>query len=97
MKLFLFLLIAANALPALSEPVRPVPAHMASGHVFEMHVAKGLKRARLAVHHTNGDVVLVGKLRKRKIAIDFSDVQPGTYTIRLRKGARQHQYLFTIK
>lgn len=97
MKLAFYTLFLAIALPALGEPVRPAPVKFNSRQVFELHVDKALKGARIAVHHTNGDVVLADKLRKRKIAIDFSDVQPGTYTIRLCKGARQQQHVFTKK
>jgi hypothetical protein len=95
MRSVLLLLLIATALPTASSPMQPQPTKLAQAHLFELLVDKALKGARIAVHHTNGDVVLAEKLRKRKIVIDFSEVQRGTYTIQLRKGTRHQVYLFT--
>jgi hypothetical protein len=93
----ILILLAATALTAASAPVRPTLSKPQASHLFELRIDKALRGARIAVQHTNGDVVLTEKLRKRNIMIDFSEVQKGTYTIQLRKGDRQQVYLFTKK
>jgi len=94
--LFLTLVLSLGGV-AQADPVRPLLAadRPVPTALFILEIDRALRGARVAVQHTNGDLVLIEKIRKRKMIIDFSAVQRGTYTIELRKGKARQLHAFT--
>ena len=52
---------------------------------FVIKADRKLVGARVDVFYANGDVVTRQTLERRKMIIDFGDVKPGAYTIRVTK------------
>jgi hypothetical protein len=97
MKKFLLLtLLLSLAGMVRAVPVRPTvqPVRQATS-LFVLEIDRSLRGARVAVQHAGGDVVLMDKIRKKRVVIDFSDVEQGTYTITLCKGLARQVHLFT--
>ncbi len=61
---------------------------------FMIKAGRKLVGARVDVLFSNGEVVTRQTLVRRKMIIDFSDVKPGSYTIRVQKNdnVREFEY-----
>lgn len=60
--------------------------------LFMIKADRRLVGARVEVFYANGDVVTRQTLEKRKMIIDFSDVKPGAYLIRVSKEHRVTEF-----
>lgn len=49
------------------------------------------------VYSGNQNLIVVKKMRKRKLFIDFSDVMMGEYIVRIVKGDKEQEYHFLKK
>jgi hypothetical protein len=58
---------------------------------------KDLVGGHVLVYNSNDVLVVVQKMKKRKLTIDFSNVVFGVYTIRIVKGEEQQEYHFLKK
>ena len=54
-------------------------------NLFTFKVDKELVGAKVEMVYSNGDVVTIEKLEKRKMLIDFCDVKLGDYTVKISK------------
>lgn len=100
MKKLLFLTwMLSLAAAAGAAPVQPLfqPARGTGHRLFVLEIHRSLRGAQVAVQHSNGELVLVEKIRRKRVVIDFTDVAQGTYTIELRKGIARQVHLFTKK
>lgn len=77
------------------DPVWPESPDFSSENRVKLHVDRNFKGGSLAILRTDGVQLMARTLRSRKVVIDFSGVQRGTYTISLRKGAYHNTILFT--
>ena len=55
-------------------------------NLFVFKVSPAFKGAEVEVYYSNGDLVTVQKLAKRKMIIDFCDARLGSYIIKVRSG-----------
>lgn len=53
--------------------------------------------ATVLVYHGNGNRLVMQKLEKRKVSIDFGMVQPGEYTIRIQKNNDIQEFRYVKK
>jgi hypothetical protein len=72
-----------------------VPAKSKS--LFAFKTDRKFVGAKVEVLFSNGDVVTTQTLQKRKMFIDFGDVQHGLYTIRVSKGDRVKEFHYDKK
>ncbi|MEM8568237.1 MAG: hypothetical protein AAGF85_17375 [Bacteroidota bacterium] len=54
-------------------------------NLFTFKVDRSLLGAKVEMVYSNGDVVTIEKLEKRKMIIDFCDVKLGDYTVKISK------------
>lgn len=52
-------------------------------NLFTFKVDRELVGAKVEMIYSNGDVVTIEKLEKRKMIIDFCDVKMGDYTVKI--------------
>lgn len=94
-KLKIILIIAAFFVIAQSASAATVRIKDKSLFVFKTD--RKFIGATVEVIYINGDVVASQKLGKRKIVIDFAEVKPGDYTIRVTKGKRIEEFYYEKK
>ncbi len=63
-------------------------------NLFVFKVNKNWQGAKLEVIATNGECVSCQKLSKRKMTINFRDVKPGAYTIRVTKDDHTEEFQY---
>lgn len=68
-----------------------------NGNIFILKAAKKYKGADVEVVSANGTVVTSQRLLKRKLIIDFKNVQSGNYNIKVKKGTTLEEFKFTKK
>lgn len=68
-----------------------------SDNIFILKAAKKYKGADVEVVSANGTVVTSQRLLKRKLIIDFENVQSGDYNIKVKKGTAVEEFKFTKK
>ena len=61
---------------------------------FVIKADRKLVGARVDVFYANGDVVTRQTLERRKMIIDFGDVRPGLYTIRVSKENQVEEFKY---
>jgi hypothetical protein len=61
---------------------------------FVFKAGKMWKGANVEIVAASGEVVAHQKLNKRRMTIDFKDVQTGTYTIKISKGNKVENFKF---
>jgi hypothetical protein len=66
-------------------------------NVFVLKASRKFKGAEIEVVSASGYVVVSRRLTKRKFVIDFQNIVNGTYSIRVKKGARKQEFKFTKK
>jgi len=101
-KLKIILIIAAFFV--IAQLVSAAPTLAGSGTVrikdktlFIFKTDKKFVGATIDIIYANGDVVASQKLEKRKMVIDFADVKPGEYTVRVTKGKRVEEFYYEKK
>jgi hypothetical protein len=65
--------------------------------VLMLKADKEFVGGKVLVYSGNQNLIVVKKMRKRKLFIDFSDVMMGEYTVRLVKGDKEQEYHFLKK
>lgn len=66
-------------------------------NLFVIRTEKKFVGAKVEVLYSNGEVVTIQTLKKRKMIIDFCDVKDGAYTIRLSKGLDVQEFTYEKK
>jgi hypothetical protein len=66
-------------------------------NLFAFKVSKAFTGALVEIYYSNGDLVASKSLIKRKMIINFCDVKPGTYTIKVKKNDRVEEFQFIRK
>src|SRR5262245_33808884 len=61
-------------------------------NLFVFKVGREFKGATIEVYYSNGDLVASQPLSKRKMIINFCDVKPGTYLIRVKKNSNVEEF-----
>src|SRR5258707_15527925 len=64
-------------------------------NLFVFKVNKSWQGARVEVLAANGDCVSRQRLLKRKMIINFYDMQPGTYKINITKNGHREEFQYT--
>ncbi|MFZ6009527.1 MAG: hypothetical protein ACOYXT_04205 [Bacteroidota bacterium] len=75
--------------------VEPVPTRYKNLFVFKTE--RKFVGAKVEVLYSNGDVITVQTLQKRKMIIDFCDVKHGAYTVRVTKGNNVKEFKYVKK
>lgn len=70
---------------------RHTPTH---NNLFVVRADRKLRGAHVEILSATGEVITAQQIQKRKMIIDFKDVQLGTYTIRVSKGDRRQEFLY---
>ncbi|MBS1558553.1 MAG: hypothetical protein JST69_07465 [Bacteroidetes bacterium] len=68
---------------------------MKEKNLFGFKADKVWMRAQVEILAVNGDCIMCQTLTKHKMMINFRDVRPGTYTIRVSKGERTEEFQYT--
>lgn len=66
-------------------------------NLFVFKVGRDFKGAEVEVYYSNGDLVTIQKLKKRKMIIDFCDTRFGSYIIKVRKGQEVLDFQYVKK
>jgi hypothetical protein len=66
-------------------------------NLFVLKASKKFKGAQVEVLSSSGYLVTSKKLIKRKLVIDFRNVNVGTYRIQVKKGATKEEFKFVKK
>lgn len=66
-------------------------------NLFVFKVDKRFSSADVEICYSNGDVVAHQLLQKRKMIINFCDVKPGNYTIKVKKGDQVEEFQYIKK
>jgi hypothetical protein len=95
----LSIILAATKVSAAGAPADEVRGHAPSKNknLFVYKADKNLVGGKVEILAYNGQVITSQHLQRRKMIIDFGDVQFGTYTIRVSKGSKSEEFQFTKK
>jgi len=66
-------------------------------NLFVFKVDRKFKKAMIEVYYSNGELVAVTALAKRKMVINFCDVKSGTYIIKVRKNNSVEEFQYVKK
>jgi hypothetical protein len=95
------ILILAVAFYLIMQSANATSTYAGSGTIrikdkttFVFKTDKKFVGAIVQVVFENGDVIASKQLEKRKLVIDFNDVKPGAYTIRITKGKRVEEFYY---
>ncbi|MEM7109147.1 MAG: hypothetical protein AAF519_13040 [Bacteroidota bacterium] len=95
MKYLLTLVIIFNSIAFVSannDPeVRLVKSELKN--LFTFKVDRSLLGAKVEMVYSNGDVVTIEKLERRKMIIDFCDVKLGDYMVKISKEGYSKNFL----
>ena len=97
----IFVVISLSMLPILGTLLSATPkeAHHAvtsytQENIFVLKASRRYKGAEVEVLSSTGYLVTSRKLTKRKLIIDFKNVQTGSYLIRVKKGGMIEEFQF---
>ena len=62
--------------------------------LFVFKVDRKFKKAMIEVYSSNGDLVAITALAKRKMVINFREVKSGTYIIKVKKNNHVEEFQF---
>ena len=65
--------------------------------IFVFKVDRKFKKAMIEVYSSNGDLVAITALAKRKMVINFREVKSGTYIIKVKKNNHVEEFQFVKK
>jgi len=94
--LVFLLSISSAAMASLNEEVLPGSRETTSKS-FVFKADRKYIGASIEVCNENGDRLMVQKLEKRKVKIDFGQARSGEYTIRIRKNNTIQEYRYVKK
>jgi hypothetical protein len=95
--LCVFLLAATSGVKAFT-PDEAMPGHRGeTNRFFVFKTDRKYIGATLEVYHGNGERLVVQKLEKRKVSIDFGKVRTGEYTIRIQKNNDIQEFRYVKK
>lgn len=99
MKTFIKLvfLCALTVLLAMAATAKEKDPPAKGDNVLVYKADKKFVGGRLEVVNAHGIVISGQTLHKRKLFIDFDNVQAGAYTVRLTKGTKKHELKFNKK
>lgn len=80
------LLLLSHALPMQFAKKQALQQSMSRDHVLVFKVERKFKGGEVEVTSSSGDVIVKQILFRSKMKIDFGNVKPGTYTVKLKKG-----------
>ena len=63
-------------------------------NVFAMKVGSQWRGGKVEIISESGDVILVERLNKKRMKIDFNSVSAGTYAIKISKNESQEQFKY---
>lgn len=100
----IFVVISLSMLPILGTlfTATPKEAHRSvtsytQENLFVLKASRKHKGAEVEVISSTGYLVTSRKLTKRKLIIDFKNVQSGSYLIRVKKGSVEEEFQFNKK
>ena len=97
--LTLIFLLSAATVFASPVAITPSPKIISSGHpdLFAFKVDRKFKKAMIEVYSSDGDLVAITALAKRKMVINFREVKSGTYIIKVKKNNHVEEFQFVKK
>ena len=93
----LSLIIASHAVPFSMARQQSKNQSLNPNHIYLLRVDGRFRGGEVEVMAQNGDTILKEILNKRRMKIDFRNVKPGTYTIKLKKGMLVEQFAYQRK
>lgn len=95
--LFVFLLVVSSGVRA-STPDEAMPGRRGEANrFFVFKTDRKYIGATVEIYHGNGERLVVQKLEKRKVSIDFGKVRTGEYTIRIQKNNDIQEFRYVKK
>lgn len=91
---FLAFLVVSHAVPFHWSRQQFTTEQTATDNIYILKVDRRFKGGEVEVIAQNGDTILKEILTRRKMRIDFRNVKPGTYTIKLKKGMLVEQFQY---
>jgi hypothetical protein len=99
-KLLMLVFLLSSAI-AFATPVdqRKSSKTISSKHpeLFVFKVGRKFKKAMIEVYYSNGELVAITALAKRKMTINFREVKSGTYIIKVKKNNHVEEFQFVKK
>ena len=97
----LTLIFFFSAATVIASPVaiRPTSKTISSKHpdLFVFKVDRKFKKAMIEVYSSDGDLVAITALARRKMVINFREVKSGTYIIKVKKNNHVEEFQFEKK
>jgi hypothetical protein len=90
-----FLLVSSLCTAGSIDTVRVGNSKMKNFFVYKTN--KKFLGARVEIISSSGNVITSSSLQKRKLVIDFGDVNFGAYTIRVSKGNEKEEFVYIKK
>jgi hypothetical protein len=91
------LVILIMAQPIIARSRNPKSEPSRNKNLFAFRADRKFVGSQVEVLYANGEVLTSQTLKKRKMLIDFSDMQYGSYTIRVRKGNEVQEFTYEKK
>ena len=91
------LLVIGTLSKATPKEVRSAVTSFTQENIFVLKASRRYKGAEVEVLSSTGYLVTSRKLTKRKLIIDFKNVQSGSYLIRVKKGSLIEEFQFNKK
>ena len=97
---FLTVVFLLSSATSFASPIAPGPlaktVTSTQQNFFAFKVDRAFRNALVEIY-SNGDLVAVTAMSKKKMVINFSDVKSGTYTIKVKKNNRVEQFQYVKK
>ncbi len=97
---FAFALALTSSASFATSVAQPLSIEVVStkySNLFVFKVDRKFKGAMVEIYYSDGDLVASAPLSKRKMIINFCDVKPGTYTIKVIKNNKTQEFEYVRK